>query len=321
MRQIIALVGEDGMRAAFAAAAAGTTAYPGEAPPERSRLPSDWRRFLDLAQGKVTGTDGAEVADLVAKIALDEGDRRLLPVRASARRAFADLVETGGDWAAPVVVRMALDRWEFRAATEAMDRAADLLAVRDEIAGLAGLENLEPPAEPETDYEAAGSVAELAVAEGDADRSLAALEQVAGASDIVEAPRDWFTEVGLDEADPASEVAVARSAWEAGDLKAAEVAAAGAVERLRAAPEAGRAKVLTIGGGLALALAILAAMAVLLARRRSVAARRSRAVAMASSDAATPPAWSGPYATLPPEGPPAEPPGRPQSGDEGADPS
>ncbi len=36
-------------------------------------------------------------------------------------------------------------------------------------------------------------------------------EQVAGASDVVEAPRDWFTEVGLDDADPASEVAVARS--------------------------------------------------------------------------------------------------------------
>ena len=51
MRRIVDLVGEEGMRAAFAAAAAGTTAYPGEAPPERSRLPSDWRRFLDLLQG------------------------------------------------------------------------------------------------------------------------------------------------------------------------------------------------------------------------------------------------------------------------------
>ena len=37
-------------------------------------------------------------------------------------------------WAAPVVVRMAMDRWDFDDATEAMDRAADVLAVRDEIA-------------------------------------------------------------------------------------------------------------------------------------------------------------------------------------------
>ena len=321
MREIVELVGEDGMRAAFAAAAAGTTAYPGEALPERSRLPSDWRRFLDLAQRGAALTDEAEVADLVAKVVLDEADRALLPARASARRSFADLVRAGGEWAAPVVVRMAMDRWEFPKATEAMDRAADVLEVRDEIAESAAVEDLEPPAGPEADYQDAGSVAELAAAMEDAERSLAVLRQVAVASDVVEAPRDWFTEVGLDEADPASEVAVARSAWEAGDLERAEIAAAGAVDRLRAAPEAGRTRVLAIGGGLVLAITILAVIAVLLVRRRSVAARRGRAVAMASSGAGTPSAASRPYATLPPEGPPAEPPGRPPSGDEGADPS
>ncbi len=321
VREIVKLVGEDGMRAAFAAAAAGTTAYPGEALPERSRLPSDWRRFLDLAQRGAVVTDEAEVTDLVAKVVLDEADRTLLPARASARRSFADLVRAGGEWAAPVVVRMAMDRWEFPTATEAMDRAAAVLEVRDEIAESAAVEDLEPPAGPEADYQDAGSVADLAVAMEDAERSLAVLRQVAGASDVVEAPRDWFTEVGLDEADPASEVAVARSAWESGDLEGAEIAASGAVDRLRAAPEEGRTKVLAIGGGLVLAITILAVIAVLLVRRRSVAARTGRAVAMASSGAGTPPAASRPYATLPPEGPPAEPPGRPPSGDEGADPS
>jgi len=321
MRRIVKLVGEDGMRAAFAAAAAGTTAYPGEAPPERSRLPSDWRRFLDLVQGEGEVADEAEVTDLVAKVALDEPDRMILPARASARRAFADLVEAGGEWAAPVVVRMAMDRWDFDAATEAMDRAADVLAVRDQIAGAAAVENLEPAEGPEADYQDAGSVAELAVAEKDAGRSLAVLQQVAGASDAVEAPRDWFTEVGLDEADPASGVAAARDAWERADLEAAEIAAAGVVELLRAAPEAGRTKVLTIGAGAALVLVILAAMAVILVRRRSGMARRSRAAALATTGVGTPPDLPGPYATLPPEGPPAEPPGRPPSGDEGADPS
>ena len=183
------------------------------------------------------------------------------------------------------------------------------------------MEDLEPAGGPEADYQDAGSIAELAVAEEDADRSLAVLQQVAGASDVVEAPRDWFTEVGLDEADPASGVAAARAAWERADLEAAEIAAAGVVEQLRAAPEAGRTKVLTIGAGAVLALVILAAMAVILVRRRSGAARRSRAAATAAAGAGTPPDPSGPYATLPPEGPPAEPPGRPPSGDEGADPS
>jgi hypothetical protein len=321
MRKIVNVVGEDGMRAAFAAAAAGTTAYPGEAPPERSRLPSDWRRFLDLVQGEGEVADEAEVTDLVAKVALDDADRKLLPVRASARRAFAGLVEAGGEWAAPVVVRMAMDRWDFDGATVAMDLAADVLAVRDDIAAAAAAEDLEPAQGPEADYQDAGSVAELAVAEEDADRSLAVLQQVARASDIAEAPRDWFTEVGLDEADPASEVAVARAAWERADLEAAEIAAAGVVEQLRAAPEAGRTKVLTIGAGAGLALVILAAMAVIVVRRRSGTARRSRAAATAAAGTGTPPDLSGPYATLPAEGPPAEPPGRPPSGDEGADPS
>ena len=214
-----------------------------------------------------------------------------------------------------------MDRWAFVDATEAMGRAADVLAVRDEIAVAAAVEDLEPAEGPEADYQDAGSIAELAVVKEDVDRSLLVLRQVAGASDVVEAPRDWFTEVGLDESDPSSEVAVARAAWERADLKAAEIAAAGAVERLRAAPEAGRTKVLTIGAGVALALAILVAMLVVLGRRRNGAARRSRAAAMAAAGAGTPPDLSGSYATLPPEGPPAEPPGRPPSGDEGADPS
>ena len=321
MRSIVTLVGEDAMRAAFAAAVAGTTAYPGEAPPERSRLPNDWRRFLDLVQGE------GEVARR-GRGRRPGGGGRARRGRSEApagpcvrETALADLVEAGGEWAAPVVVRMAMDRWQFDAAKELMNRASDVLAVRDEIAGLAGVEGLEPPARPEEDYQDAGSVAELTVVKEDADRSLAVLEQVAGASDVVEAPRDWFTEVGLDGADPATELAAARTAWERADLEAAEGAAAAAVEQIRAAPEAGRTRVLTVGAGAVLALLVLVAVAVFLVRRRSGTARRSRAAAMASSGTGTPPDPSGPYATLPPEGPPAGPPGRPPSGDEGADPS
>ena len=321
MRSIVRLAGEDAMRAAFGAAVAGTTAYPGEAPPERSRLPNDWRRFLDLVQRETRLADEAEIADLVAEVALDEADRNVLPARASARRALAELVDAGGGWAAPVVVRLAMDNWQFDAATELMSRASDVLAVRDEITGLAGVEGLEPPAKPEEDYQEAASVAELTVVKEDADRSLAVLERVAGASDVVEAPRDWFTEVGLDGAEPATDVAAARTAWERADLAAAEDAAAAAVELIREAPEAGRTRVLTVGAGAVLALLILAAMATILVRRRSGSARRPRAAALASSGSGTPPDLSGPYATLPPEGPPAGPPGRPPSGDEGADPS
>ena len=118
------------------------------------------------------------------------------PARASARQALAGLAEAGGEWAAPVVVRMAIDNWEFDAAKELVNRASDVLAVRDEIAGLAGVEGLEPPARPEEDYQDAGSVAELTVVKEDADRSLAVLERVAGASDVGRAPRDWSNRGG-----------------------------------------------------------------------------------------------------------------------------
>jgi hypothetical protein len=321
MRRIVDLVGEDGMRAAFKAAASGTTAYRGEAAPERSRLPSDWRRFLDLVEAEGKAADEAAISDQVAQVALDEAERKLLPARAAARLRYGALVTAGGEWAAPVVVRMAMDRWEFNAATTLMDQATGVLAVRDEVAGLARVEGLEPAAGAEADYQDAASVAELTVVEQDADRSLAVLRQVAGASDVVDAPRDWFTEVGLDGTDPKAEVAVARAAWEGADFQAAETAAADAVEQLRAAPEAGRTKVMTIGAGVALVLVLLVALAVLVVRRRNVAARRSRAAAMVATGGGTPQDPSGPYATLPPEGPPAGPPGRPPSGNEGADPS
>ena len=327
MRSIVTLVGEDAMRSRIRrrrrghhgvsgrgatgaeSSAQRLAAIPGSragrgrgrrrtGSPTRPRLPASWR------SSRSTRPIG-----------------RILPARASARQALAELVEAGGEWAAPVVVRMAMDNWQFDAAKELMNRASDVLAVRDEIAGLAGVEGLEPPAKPEEDYQDAGSVAELTVVKEDADRSLAVLERVAGASDVVEAPRDWFTEVGLDGADPATELAAARTAWERADLDAAEGAAAAAVELIRTAPEAGRTRVLTVGAGAVLALLVLAAVAVFLARRRSSMARRSRAAAMASSGTGTPPDPSGPYATLPPEGPPAGPPGRPPSGDEGADPS
>ena len=324
MRRIVDLVGEQGMRAAVAAAAAGHDGLSRRGAPERSRMPSDWRRFLDLLQGD--GGDGdaagkAKIADLVAEVALDDGERKLLPARAAARRAYGELVKAGGDWAAPVIVRMAMDGWDFGGVTELMDRAAGVLAIRDQIAGLAGAEGLRPAPGPEADYQDAGSIAELAVVEEGAVRSLAVLRQVAGASDVAEAPRDWLTEVGLEGADPASEVAAASAAWERADLEAAEAAAADAVARLAAAPEAGRTKVLTIGGGVSLALVLLVALGVFLVRRRDGAARRSRASAMAAAGAATPPDDSWPYARLPPDGDPAEPPGRPPSGDEGADPS
>ena len=307
------------MRAAFAAAVAGTTAYPGEAPPERSRLPNDWRRFLDLVQGETKAADGAEVADLVAEVALDEADRKVLPARASARQALADLIEAGGEWAAPVVVRMAMDRWHFDDAGRRWTGRPTCSRSATRSQGLPRSRTWSRRTDPRRTTRTPGASRSRRHGGGCGPQPRGA-RQVAGASDVVEAPRDWFTEVGLDGADQ-------RPGWRRrgppGSVRTSMPP--GARRPLPSSSSGGSG-----GGpdegpddrtGAPLALMILAAIAVILARRRSGTARRARAAAMAVAGIGTPPDPPGPYATLPPEGPPAGPPGRPPSGDEGADPS
>ena len=336
MRSILRIVGVDGMRDVFAAADAGTTAYRGEAPPERSRMPNDWRRFLDLAD-ELGGRDGVEA--LLRKWVLDDGAAKLLPVRAQARRAYSDLVDAGGTWAPPVEIRMAMDRWAFADATDDIETATAILEARDRIAAAAAAEGLDPDGGLEVDYESADSLAELATLEARAGESFAVLGELAAAADAVAAPRDWLTDLGLDGEDPALGLQSARDAWEAGNLEAARSTAAASVATLAAAPEAGRSKAIAYGaGGTVLVVVIAGLVALIVARRRAHVGRRALAEAPVPSPVQPPgvaqagtdegpgpggtgdhPAWAGPYATLPLDGPPGEPPGGPTSGDEGAD--
>ena len=48
--EIVSGAGDAGMRKVFKAAHDGTTAYVGAAAPEKTSLPNDWRRFVDLAE-------------------------------------------------------------------------------------------------------------------------------------------------------------------------------------------------------------------------------------------------------------------------------
>ena len=318
VRRIVARVGEPGMRKVFAAAAAGTTAYPGEGDPEPSRRPNDWRRFLDLAEqtaGPATGTaSGRSIADLMEQWALDAADAALLPARAAALGRYSALVQTGSSWAPPAAVRSALDEWDFGDAEDIIDVAERVLATRDAIAVLAADEGLALGPALEADYQDAGSEAEVNVVVDEAARTLDALESIASAADAAAAPRDWLTSWGLDRTDPAAGVVAAGHAWEAGDLDAARTAAAGVVAVIAAAPDAGRSKAIVVAFIVVLVVLVLLLVAVVLVRR----SRRRPALAIASPVAGSPEA-GGPYATLPPDGPPAEPAGGPAPGDEGAD--
>jgi hypothetical protein len=318
MRRIVARVGEPGMREVFAAAAAGTTAYPGEGDPELSRSPNGWRRFLDLAEQAADAANAPSsarsIADLLALWALDDADAALLPARAAALERYSALEQAGAGWAPPAAVRSALDEWDFGDAADVMDGAERVLASRDAIETLAAAEGLVPGPRLESDYEDSRSEAEINVVVVEAAESLETLQAIAAAGDAAEAPRDWLTSWGLDGTDPAAGVAAAGAAWEAGDLEAARTAAASVVATLAAAPDAGRSKAIAAALLVALAVLILLLIIVVLARRR-----RNRWVPVTVSAVPGLPESRRPYATLRPDGFPAEPPGGPAPGDEGAD--
>ncbi len=319
VRRLVTRVGEQGMRQAFAAAAAGTTAYPGEGTPEPSRLPNDWRRFLDLVQqaaGPVTADAGARtLAEVVALWALDDQQAAQLPEREAALAAYAKLQLDGAGWAPPEAVRMSLDRWRFDAAAAAIARSEAILELRDELSLLAASVSLAPDPAFEARYQDAGSVAELNVLADAVANSLAVLDEVVAARDAARGPRDWLADWGLGDVDPAASAAAAGSAWQAGDLEGARAAAAGVADTLASAPEAGRNKAVLAGGAGTAALLLLALGVAVLARRRS----RPEPV-MSRPAPETPGVVNRSYATLPPDGPAVEPPGEPPSADAGADP-
>ena len=235
------------MRDVFAAAAAGTTAYRGEVPPERSRLPNDWRRFLDLTE-ELGGRPG--VADARATWALGPEAARLLPARDAARRAYA---RPGGRPAARGR-RRSWSGWRSTAGTSrtpptSSTRRRAILATRDEIGALADARGPRPGRRPRgglrgrREQRRAGGHGRAR--RGDASGSCGSSPTRPVA---VDAPRDWLTDLGLDGSDPAAGVASARDAWERGDLDTARAAVAAALVRLASAPGVGRSRALAIGG-------------------------------------------------------------------------
>ena len=272
VRAILAQAGEDGMRRVFRAADAGTTAYVGHAPPERTTLPNDWRRFLDLSE-QLGGAGGATA--LVAKWAATTGAQASLTARDTALREYRTLLAEGGSWAAPVVVRMAMDGWAFDRADQAMARAEDVLARRDELAAAAAHEGLTPASAMEAAYEGASTTTGLDDALAGVAATATSLAEVAAAHAAAEQPRDWLTSLGLDGEDPDAGVAAARAAWQAGDLETATARASDAAAVLAAAPGNGRTRVIVVGGG-AVGLVLVLGILVVVRRRRRSRARRPR---------------------------------------------
>lgn len=302
LRAVVTEVGQAGMARVLTAARAGTTAYVGAGPPEPTALPSDWRRFVDLAE-EVGG--GAGVPEIVAPWALTATERSRLAPRRAARQAYHALLAAAGDWAAPSVVRADLDRWDFEAASDAIATAQAAVATRDAIRERAGPAGLAVPAGLRAGFEGAATAGALAQAAADETALLGALGSVAAAEGAAAAPRDWLVLLGLAGQDPATGLASVRSAWEAGDAAGATAASSAVRDQLATAADAGRLRVAAITLGAVAFVLLLAILRAALRRRRG---RDARVPPDGPEPPSGAPGTSRPYPILPASATAGEPP-------------
>lgn len=213
-------VGLDEMRDVIQVAADRRVTYVGG--PEHGQLTAsmDWRRLLDLLEN-VAGSESAE--SVFRDYVVGPSERPELDERSAARDSYFDLVERGGEWAAPFEVRWYMAEWGFEEATSAMDHAREVLDLRDRIEQeLDGLDV--DPLGLQEEYEATSSVDRvLPVAEDTLDAAEAYRDAKARASrsrSLLEAVGLWWSGTGgrledardgLEEGVPAASVEASES--------------------------------------------------------------------------------------------------------------
>ncbi|TAK02263.1 MAG: hypothetical protein EPO36_02695 [Chloroflexota bacterium] len=271
-------IGPDRMRAVFQAADENLSAYPGADGTEPAAGADDWRRYLDLLE-EIGGSTVAE--DLFREYVVTPTAARELDARATAREAYAELIEAGDEWLPPAFVRGELAAWRFASARSRISEAYEILALRDQIEAAAEDVDLEPGDGLEAAYEAATD--NFVAAQDVARTELAVLETLAATDAAVDAPADLLSTIGLIGESPEADYAAAGAAFEAGDLDAAETAAQAALAVLTNASRVGRERLLAAVGvvfGLTAGLGIVLAIR---ARRRSARARAATATAIVAS--------------------------------------
>jgi hypothetical protein len=238
--------GVDGLRPVWEAAVDHELAYQpvhGDGPPE-TRLSStveDWQRFLDLLEER---TD-EEYADLWRRWVVNAEQRPLLDDRADARELYQQTVEKAGSWDLPDDIRAAMNAWRFDDATDALAHAGEVLELREVVAEQAAELDLEPPATFQLAFEDDLERAEREAAAEQA--TLAAIERA-----VVAARREptLLETIGTLGVPPDASLQEARDAFEAGDLTAAEQAAAQSTDAPAQSADAGRLRVAVVGGGI-----------------------------------------------------------------------
>lgn len=286
IHSIVEAVGVDQMAAAFAAADANLTAYPGAVAAETVTPEDDWRRLLDLVE-PLDMPDSASIDAAISAYVTTTLEAQQLAVRRQARAKYRELLDAGDGWLPPWSIRSQMGTWSFKGATTAMAEAMAVLALRDQVAAAALALGLTPDGSMRAAYEQGANG--LSEAKAIADRQLEAMALVTSAKTAVDSTPDLLSQIGLLGTTPRVSYDAARSAFESGNLDEAVSQANQASASVSGAPAIGQQRLLIAGvstGGMLLLLIFL------ITRRR----RRSRSLAFAA--AAVEPAPIEPYATL-----------------------
>ncbi|HEY0444021.1 MAG TPA: hypothetical protein VGC90_07360, partial [Candidatus Limnocylindrales bacterium] len=280
--------GQDGLRAVWAAAAAGEAPYQpashggsgtASAAPEKAAGVPDWRGLLDLLEDRT----GKSYDDLWREWVVRDTEKPLLDARRAALTEYKAVVALAGTWNLPRGVRDALRAWQFPQATQLMTGTRAVLARRTELEHAATAAGLSLPARLQTVFETGDGVA-AANAEADAESS--AIQTLVAARGARPASSGPLEQIGLIGETPDADLAAARTAFQAGDLPAAASRAEEARAAWVGAGEVGRNRILVAIGLTLLVLLALAAMtSIWRARRRAAAAGSTGGIEAATTPA------------------------------------
>ena len=285
-------IGPNAMRKVIVAADSNQLSFLGDPEAETLKRDIDWERLLDLLV-YVGGSEKAE--QLFTDYVIDRGDNDDLRDRKKTHRDYQRLVQRGGTWSVPEVVREELTLWDFDDAADGMALSREILDLRDDIIATLAETGVELPKSFEEQYETADDD-ELASLRDKAEEYLAAAGDLAAAHAAAKSDKGMFATIGLWKNDYNDVLDKADERFEAGDGDKASAGADDVVATLDEADSVGQRRAGLAAATLIGLLLVVFGLRFLVRRRRrrkavrvaaELAAAEARAAQLAEEVAAT----------------------------------
>jgi hypothetical protein len=244
-RDIAAAAGMDGLQAVWRAVHDERRAYAVGSDdlvqPGQLRV-HEWQRLLDLFEIE----SGADLGAVWVEWIIDDRDAELLSARAAARQAYGATLEALDGWPMPEDVRIAMEWWEFVDATAGLGEIDDVIEDREALEAEAAALELVPTDDLQVAFEERGVQAAATEVREQRD----ALDAIADARASLAPELTPLEVIGLIGAvDPASTIADAARAYEAGDDAAAAATANEAAAVRAASADQGTTRAVVAGVG------------------------------------------------------------------------